>query len=295
MKKKVCLITGGNSGIGKAAATAIARGGHTVVIACRSRERGESAMEDIRREAGTGKVELEIVDMSLQTSIREMARSFHSRHTELDVLIHNAADFDIARKTPERTREGIERVWATNHIGPVLLTDLMLETLKRNAQGRIVTIASKGLVMYPRLEVDLDDPEFTRRPFSVQRAYYQSKLAQLMYTYWLAERLMGSGVTANCIRVTNVKIDISRYENLSKLSRFAYSLKSRFSITPEKMAEAYLYLAVSEEASSLTGKYLDERCRSVHSSRYSRNPESIEGVMQLTMRYIEGKKSRSGV
>jgi NAD(P)-dependent dehydrogenase (short-subunit alcohol dehydrogenase family) len=98
----------------------------------------------------------------------------------LDVLIHNAATFDIRQKERVLTEEGIEKVWATNHVGPVLLTDLLLPAVKRSEQGRIITISSKGLISYPFLRVDLADAEFARRKFSVQKAYYQSKLAQVM-------------------------------------------------------------------------------------------------------------------
>ena len=96
--------------------------------------------------------------------------------------MHNAADFDIARKAPRFSEDGIERVWATNHLGPVLLTELLLPALRRSPGGRILTVASRGLSLYPRLTVDLEDPEFRKRRFSVQKAYYQSKLAQVMYS-----------------------------------------------------------------------------------------------------------------
>ncbi|MDZ7836004.1 MAG: hypothetical protein U5K84_12450 [Alkalibacterium sp.] len=95
-------------------------------------------------------------------------------------------------------------------------------------------VASQGLMMHPFLKVDLEDPEFRDRKYSVAKAYHQSKLAQVMYTYWLAEQLEGTGITANCIRVTNVKIDIERYPDISDTMKKMYSVKSRFSISPEK-------------------------------------------------------------
>jgi len=182
MNKKVCVITGANSGIGKAAAVQIAQQGHQVVMACRSRERGEAALQDVRRESGSDLVELMVLDMSSQASIRAFAAAFLAQYAVCDVLIHNAAAFDIRQKARKVTDEGIESIWATNHVGPVLLTNLLLEALQRSEQGRVITISSKGLAVYPFLKVDLADPEFKQRKFSVHKAYYQSKLAQVMYT-----------------------------------------------------------------------------------------------------------------
>ena len=228
--------------------------------------------------------------MSSQGSIRAFAEEYEAKYELLDVLIHNAAAFDIRAKERQMTEDGIESVWATNHLGPVLLTDLLLAPLKRSEQGRVITIASKGLIVYPFLKIDLDDPEFERRKFSVQKAYYQAKLAQVMYTYWLADQLEDSPITANSIRVTNVRIDVdSRYPTSSKLMKYMYALKSRFSITPEQMAETYTYLATAEELRTTTGRYFDNPTRMVASSGYSRDPENIEKLMALTWSYLPGE------
>jgi NAD(P)-dependent dehydrogenase (short-subunit alcohol dehydrogenase family) len=288
MAQKICAITGANSGIGKAAAIQIAQAGHRVILACRNPERGESALQEIREQSGSNALELMIVDMSLRSSIRAFAEAFRSTYETLDILIHNAAAFDTTRKEPAYTAEGVESIWATNHVGPVLLTDLLLDSIKRSEQGRIITISSKGLIAYPLLKVDLEDPEFRGRKFSVAKAYYQSKLAQVMYTYWLAEKLKDTAVTVNSIRVTNVKIDIdSRYPDASRIARTMYAIKSRFSISPEEMAKTYTYLALSDEVSQTTGTYFDDPTHVVNSSAYSRDKENIEMVMSLTMSYLE--------
>lgn len=287
MGKKICLITGANSGIGKAAAIQISQEGYHVIIACRNRLRGEFALKEIKEKSKSEDVELMIVDMSLQSSIRNFAIAFLGKYDCLDVLIHNAALFDISEKNPVITKDGIESVWATNHIGPVLLTELLMEPLKNSHQGRVITISSKGLLTFPFLKVDLADPEFRSHKFSVVKAYYQAKLAQVMYTYWLAGKLGDTGITANSIRVTNVKIDIRRYPNISKVAKFMYSIKSRFSLSAEEMAKAYTYLATSDEVCKTTGKYFDESNKCVSSSKYSRNSQNIDKVMALTMKYIK--------
>jgi NAD(P)-dependent dehydrogenase (short-subunit alcohol dehydrogenase family) len=120
----------------------------------------------------------------------------------------------------------------------------------------------------------------------VEKAYYQSKIAQLMYTYWLAEQLQETRVTANCIRVPSVRVDISKYANLSRVLRFLYSLKMKTASSPEEMGKTYTYLATSDEVSSLTGKYFDEKNRVVTSSKYSADPENIARVIKRTMDFV---------
>ncbi len=287
MKNKICLITGGNSGIGKQAAIQLVQEGFFVIIGVRNLERGKEAVSDIILKSGSKQVELLEIDMSYKKSIVEASKQLCQRIDCLDVLIHNAADFDISRKQSIMSPDGVETIWATNHIGPILLTDLVMDLLKKSSQGRIITIASKGLIMYPFLTINLIDPEFENRRFSVSRAYYQSKLAQVMYTYWLAEKLKDSAITVNCIRVTNVKIDINRYSNISRFLKFLYSIKSWFSISPEEMAKTYTYLTKSPALNKTTGKYFNEKNDTVDSSSYSKNRGKIEQVMELSLSYID--------
>jgi len=283
---KTCIITGGNAGIGKAAAIQIARKAYRVIIGCRNADRGTKALEEIKENSGSCEVELVLMDLSSQSSIEAAAKTIRENYPIVDVLIHNAADFDISRKLPAKTSGGIESIWATNHIGPVYLTKLLLDQVKASERGRIITIASKGLVVHPNLKVDLQDPEFNSRPFSVPRAYYQSKLAQIMYTYWLAEQLKDTPVTVNCIRVTNVKIDLERYPDISKLAWLAYKLKSKSALSAEDMAKTYTWLATSEEVAKTSGKYFNEKNREVNSGKYSCDSEHWDQLMELTKKYI---------
>ena len=121
--------------------------------------------------------------------------------------------------------------------------------------------------MYPFLKVNLADPEFRQHRFSVQKAYYQSKQAQVMYTYWLAKLLEETAVTVNAIRVTNVRIDVDeRYPHLPKLLRKLYAAKSQFAITPEEMTNTYTHLALAPDLAQTTGKYFDDPTHMVNSS-----------------------------
>jgi NAD(P)-dependent dehydrogenase (short-subunit alcohol dehydrogenase family) len=174
----------------------------------------------------------------------------------------------------------------------VRLTHALAPELAASRRPRVVTVASKGLVLFPRLRVDLDDPEFGRRRVSVQAAYYQSKLAQVMYTTWLAERHRAAGLTANCVRVPNVRIDLARYPDLGPWQRRAYALKQRFAITPEAMAETYVWLAHDPDLATTTGAYVDERRRRVKPNAWARDPRHVEALMERTARYVPGLLDR---
>jgi NAD(P)-dependent dehydrogenase (short-subunit alcohol dehydrogenase family) len=286
MKKSIVLITGGNSGIGKAAAVKLASQGAKVIIGCRNPNRGKEALSEIRKESGSEIVYMLLMDLSSKKSIQTASEEFRKANDHLDCIIHNAADFDISRKTPEYSEDGIETIWATNHLGPVRLTKQLEKELERSGQGRIIIIASKGLIAHPFLKIRLDDPEFKRGGFSVEKAYYQSKLAQIMYTFWLAEKYQNKPITANCIRVPNVRIDIKRYPNLSSIAKKLYALKSRYSITPQQMAEVYVWLATSTEALEYSGEYFDEKCQKVSSGKYSKDPKIIQELMKMTEKYV---------
>lgn len=268
MKGKVCMITGANSGIGKRAALQFAEIGATVVMVCRSKKRGDAALAEIKEKSGSESIELLLCDLSLQKSIRTFVKDFKENYDHLHVLINNAANFDTTLKNPVLTEEGIEVIFATNHMGPFLLTNLLLDVLKKSAPSRIINIASKGLITYPRLTIEFDNLNGEKK-FSYQHAYYHSKLAQIMFTYELARRLKGTGVTVNCIRVTNVKIDLERVSHVPKYLQYVYRIKRFFGITPEEMAKAYIYLGTAPEVEGVTGKYFDEHGKEVKSSKRS--------------------------
>ncbi len=287
MANHISLVTGANSGIGRAAAAQLANRGSHVLIACRHAERGERAVAELRRETGTDGIDLIVLDISSRQSILTGCDSFRRMgFSHLDVLIHNAADFDISRKQPVLSPDGVESVWATNHVGPVYLTHLLDPELSASDHARVITVSSQGLMLHPRLRVRLQDPEFTTGGFKVARAYYQSKLAQVMYTLWLSNHYGGSAKTANCVRVTNVKVDLNRYPNVTDFQKRLYRIKSRFSISPEEMADVYVWLAMSNEGHNVTGRYFNEKRRQVQPSAWARDAKNIQRVMALTASYV---------
>ncbi len=280
---KTIIITGANSGIGKAAAVKLAALGARVIMACRSVQRGAQALEDVRRQSNSQEVEMLQVDMASQQSIRQFAGDFRAQHERLDVLIHNAANFDHSLKKPVLTADGVETVFATNHIGVFLMTHLLLDMLKASAPSRIITVASKGLITYPFLDIEFDNLNGERK-FNTQHAYYHSKLAQVMFTYHLAEKLKGSGVTVNCVRVTNVAIPDERLAHLPAWMRNIYKLKRGMSITPEQQADTYVYLAADPAVQAITGGYWDENNHQVRSNRSSYRGETWERLWRESER-----------
>lgn len=287
MDKKLCIITGANAGIGKQSAIQMASEGYHVVIACRNKERGEKALVEIKENSHSESVELMILDLSLQSSTKKFAEQINNKFDKVDVLIHNAAIFDISQKEVMLSEEGYETVWMTNHVNPVYLTYLLLDKIKASDHGRIITVSSKGLVAKPFLKIDNDDPEFRNRKFSMTNVYYQSKRAQVMFTYYLANELKDTNVTINSVRVTAVKIDLNRHPDISGLARWAYKQKSKQSITPEEMAKTYTYLAISDEVKGVSGKYFDENNKQVSSNKYTYEEINIQRVMKLTNKYLE--------
>lgn len=273
LENKTIIVTGANSGIGKAAVIQLAARGATVIMACRSPERGAKALEDVRVKTNNEKVELLTLDLSSQASIRQFTAAFLKRHNRLDVLIHNAANFDHSLKKPVLTADGVETIFATNHIGPFLLTHLLLDTLKASAPSRIITVASKGLMVYPFLDIEFDNLNGERK-FNTQDAYYHSKLAQIMFTYDLAQRLKGTGVSVNCVRVTNVAIPDERLDHLPTWLKKIYALKRKMAITPEQQAETYVYLAADPAVQAISGAYWDEKNRQVKSNQNSYNQQT---------------------
>lgn len=267
---KIIVVTGSNSGIGKAAAHQLAARGATVVMVCRNQAAGETVRREIVAQTGNANVELFVCDLSEQKSIRAFVQNFTRNYQRLDALINNAANFDQTLKQPRLTSDGIETIFATNHLGPFLLTNLFLDTLKASAPARVLNVASKGLVTFPFLDIEFDNLNGQKK-FSVTHAYYHAKLAQVMFTYDLAERLQGTGITVNCSRVTNVQLDWARLTEIPAYMRWAYSIKRKFSITPKQMAESYVRLVLAPEFKNVTGKYFDENCHEVKSSAKSYN------------------------
>jgi NAD(P)-dependent dehydrogenase (short-subunit alcohol dehydrogenase family) len=253
-------------------------------MASRSLERGTAALNEIVQATGSQRVHLLQVDMASMPSIQGFVESFLARFERLDGLVNNAANFDISKTTPSFTESGAECIFATNHLGPFLLTNLLLDILKSSAPSRVVNISSKGLLLYPLLKIQFDDLTTSRkRKYSPSYAYYHSKLAHIMFTRELARRLEGSGVTANVIRVPNVRIDVSRYPDVHPVLLKMYDLKQRSAITPDQMAVTYLKVAADPALASANGMHFDEHARPVSMPSFAKDDQICAHLWDISV------------
>ena len=244
---KTALVTGATSGIGKATAEALARQGMTVVLVARDAEKGRAVLEEIRSKSGNPTLDVLLADLSSQAAIRRLAEEFQRKYSKLHVLVNNAGGVFSARKL---TVDGLEYTFAFNHLAYFLLTNLLLDTLRASAPARIVNVSSGAQGMG---KINFADLQGEQR-YSVQAAYSQSKLANVLFTYALARRLEGTGVTANVLHPGVVRTNFGRVET-PLLWRVLFPLIDPFMLTPEKGAETAVYLATSPEVEGVSGKY----------------------------------------
>jgi NAD(P)-dependent dehydrogenase (short-subunit alcohol dehydrogenase family) len=250
MNGKVALITGGTGGIGKAAATALACLGAEVVVVGRDEERGEAAVAEIREKSGNDGVSLLLADLSVQVEVRKLAEEFRERHDRLDVLVNNAG---LVLSERNETPDGIEAQFAINHLAPFLLTNLLSDLLKKSAPSRVVTVSSEAQ-RWGKLDFDDLQSKKRYRGFPV---YGLTKLANVMFTFELAERLKGTGVTANCMHPGTVNTGFA--QNNRGPAALAFRLFKPFMRSPEQGADTLVYLAASPAVEGMTGKYVSDR------------------------------------
>jgi NAD(P)-dependent dehydrogenase (short-subunit alcohol dehydrogenase family) len=261
MTGRAVLVTGGTGGIGKATATGLARLGARVGITGRDKARAQAAAEDIRAASGNPAVDAYAADMSAQAQVRHLAQEVLDAYPRLDVLVNNVGGFWNTRRV---TADGLEHTFALNHLAPFLLTNLLLDRLRASAPARIVTVSS-GAQTLGRIEFD---DLMGERSWSGQRAYNQSKLANVMFTYELARRLDGTGVTATVLHPGVVNTAFAA-DDPAGWQRVFLPVMRPFLKTPERGAETSIYLASAPEVDGVTGRYfVNRRPRSSNKSSY---------------------------
>ncbi|CAM4555772.1 retinol dehydrogenase 13-like [Caretta caretta] len=261
---KTAIVTGANCGIGKYVALDLAHRNARTILACSSRERGQAAAEEIQRATGNPNVPLRIVDLSNMASIRRFAKQIQQEEKRLDILVNNAG---VSGLPFSITSEGLEQTFATNYLGPFLLTNLLLDTMKASAPARIVNVSSfvhfQGMVNMKHLTGE-------ERTKNFHQTYRNTKLMNVLFTKELARRLQGTGVTANSLNPGIVKTQIMRHFNW--LVRLLFSIAGIFLMSAEEGAASTIYCAVSEEVAGVTGKYFDSDCRLMLPSAAARDP-----------------------
>uniref|UniRef100_A0A3Q3FY47 Si:dkey-23o4.6 n=1 Tax=Labrus bergylta TaxID=56723 RepID=A0A3Q3FY47_9LABR len=251
---KTVLITGANAGIGKETSRDLARRGARVVMACRDLIRAEQAAEEIRLATGNGNVVIRHLDLASVYSVKQFAKDFIDSEDRLDILINNAG---VMMCPKGLTEDGFETQLAVNHLGHFLLTNMLLPMLISSAPSRVVTVSS---IAHKGGRIDLDDLFFTTRPYSPLESYKQSKLANVLFSRELAQRLKGYGVSSFCLHPGVIYTDLGRHVYTSfPLLRPLLSLPNlMFMKTPRQGSQTTLYCALTPGLEALSGRYFSD-------------------------------------
>ncbi len=246
MAGRTVLVTGATAGIGKATALGLATMGAHVAITGRDRGRTDAAAAEIRA-AGGGQVDALVADLSSQSEVRRLADEVLQSHARIDVLVNNAGGYWNTRHV---TVDGLERTFALNHLAPFLLTNLLLDRLKQSAPARVVTVSSHA---HAEGRIDFDDIQ-GERSYSGARAYNQSKLANVLFTYELARKLQATSVTANALHPGVVSTSFGA-EDPSGVQRWFVPFMRPFMKTPAQGAATSIHLASAPDLERVTGCY----------------------------------------
>jgi NAD(P)-dependent dehydrogenase (short-subunit alcohol dehydrogenase family) len=269
---RICVVTGANRGIGRATAEGLAALGGSLVLVCRRREDGEVVAREI---AARGQPEARVVtaDLSSQASIRQAATEIQGRFPRLDVLVNNAGVIPQRRQV---TVDGLEMQFAVNHLAYFLLTNLLLPQLEAGDRSRIINVSSG---VHSHAGLDFDDLQ-SERGYDPKEVYSRTKLANILFTYELARRLGGSGITVNTLTpgvvATRMLADYMGVPPARPLDR-------SFGASPEEGAETSIYLAASPEVEGVTGKYFVQK-KPVASSRASYDAVAARRLWEISAR-----------
>ncbi|XP_063299698.1 retinol dehydrogenase 13-like [Pelobates fuscus] len=251
---KTVIVTGANTGIGKETAMDLARRGGKVIMACRDMGKCENAAREVRGQTLNHNVYAKHLDLASTKSIKEFARSIRKEEEHVDILINNAA---VMRCPNWKTEDNFEMQFGVNHLGHFLLTNLLLEKMKRSVNSRIINVSSLAHIAG---EIDFDDLNWEKKKYNTKAAYCQSKLANVLFTNELAKRLQGTGVTANSLHPGVADTELGRHTGMHKSTFSSTVLAPLFWFlvkSPKEAAQPSIYLAVNEEMAGISGKYFN--------------------------------------
>jgi NAD(P)-dependent dehydrogenase (short-subunit alcohol dehydrogenase family) len=277
MQGKTVVITGGNSGIGLETAEALAAMGARVIVTARNADKGRAAVAGItQRLGGNAQVQLVVFDLADLTSVRRGADEILEQAPRLDVLVNNAG---VVLSERHETVDGFEATFATNHLGPFLLTNLLLGRIRESAPARIVNVASTAHNT-ARKGIPFDDLQSKKR-YRGMRVYGESKLANILFTLELARRLAGTGVTANSLHPGTVRTGYGADGDARGFLAFGIKIAKPFFLSPAKGARTSIYLASSPEVEGVTGEYF-AKCKPAKSRRWAQDAEAAQRLWQVS-------------
>jgi NAD(P)-dependent dehydrogenase (short-subunit alcohol dehydrogenase family) len=272
MKNKTVVITGANSGIGYVTALEIAKLGARLVLICRNKAKGEQAQQQIMEKAKNQSVSLKIADLSSQKEVRRVASEISQEYPVIDVLVNNVGVIIAERQL---SIDNIEMTWATNHLGYFLLTNLLLGNLQAAGAARIVNVASQASWIGT---IQWEDINFSKS-YSAMGAYAQSKLANIMFTNELANRLKDTAITTNAVHPGAVGTNFGR--NMTGFIGKAFQWFGSLMRSPEKGAETSIWLAVHPDLERVTGKYFADK-KPIKAKAIAYQPENLERLWMLS-------------
>jgi len=314
--RRTVIITGANSGIGKAAALKFASQGHHVIMACRDTERSAKARQETVEASGSKSVELIELDVSSFSSIQKFCSAFKASHRQLDILIHNAGYFHHGITSYQLSADGLELTFATNAFGPFLMTELLRDCLAQSDDSRVLNACTTNIKHFfdPKREIEFDNlqGEFKdSRPYSVYKMYGDSKIGLLLLTYKMAEEYKQRGVKVNALMIPATKVSketLKKFTGHYKiLGRLSMNLNP-FALLPDDVAACYYHLCTSPEFRNVTGALINtkheiihpaksdqplapidnlkELLRTRHTPAYANNPKNIERMWELSKQVI---------
>ncbi|CAN5441455.1 N/A [soil metagenome] len=274
MKDKIVIITGANSGIGKAATLKFANEGYRVIMACRNLKIAKPVQEEIMATTKNQEIDLMKLDVSSFGSIRSFWDDFKIKYDKLDILIHNAGYFNHGEKVYQLSKDNIELSFATNTFGPFLMTNLLMEALERSDDPRILNACTTNIRHFfdPKRKIDFDNlrGEFKEsRPYNVYKNYGDSKMALLMLTFKMAEEYKNKGIKINAVQIPAIKISKDTIKKFKGFWKILAIVQNNFSQPQESMADTYFHICTSDEFKNVTGKLINDKIEIVYSSHYN--------------------------
>lgn len=273
MNDKVVIITGANSGIGKAATIRYATEGYTVVMACRNLEKSKKIQSEIIELSHNDNLDLIELDISSFKSIKSFCTQFKSKYKKLDILIHNAARFKHGEKNYQLSNENVELTFATNTVGPYFMTQLLIDMLKQSDDARVLHACSTNIRYYFDLKrkIDFDNlqGEFIgTRKYDSYKLYGDSKMALLMLAFKMADIYKADGIKVNALQIPATKISKDTIKNMKPIWRIAAKLQQTFSLSREMIADTYYYICTSNKFKDVTGKIINHKSEIMRPTHY---------------------------